>query len=134
MPLYVVTFPILSDGDRALVEDVRARFDPQHGAISPHVTLVFAIERLGVDALASHVVTLARGVAPFTCVFRRTLVAPDVATGGSCVFLVPDEGSEQLTRLHDALYTGALAADLRPEIAFVPHITVARCASAEEAR
>lgn len=134
MSLYVVTLPTLSNGDRALVETARARFDSQHDAVSPHATLVFAIERLDVDALASHVVSLTRGVARFSCMFRRTLVAPDIATAGSCVLLVPDEGREELTRLPDALYTGVLAADLRSDLAFVPHITVARTRSTEDAR
>jgi 2'-5' RNA ligase len=44
---------------------------------------------------------------------------------GAHVFLVPDEGREELTALHDRLYQGVLAPLLRRDLPFVPHITIA---------
>jgi hypothetical protein len=35
---------------------MRARFDPFHGRIAPHATLVFAVDRLDADRLGAHVV------------------------------------------------------------------------------
>jgi hypothetical protein len=39
--------------------------------------------------------------------------------------LVPDEGYSQFVKLHDRLYTGPLAPELRLDLPFIPHITVA---------
>jgi hypothetical protein len=46
----------VSDVDRTVVEGMRARFDPFHGRIAPHATLVFAVDRLDADRLGAHVV------------------------------------------------------------------------------
>jgi 2'-5' RNA ligase len=40
------------------------------------------------------------------------------------VFLVPAEGSVQITALHERLYAGVLKRRLRSDIPFVPHLTV----------
>jgi 2'-5' RNA ligase len=46
-------------------------------------------------------------------------------TGGRTdLFLIPEEGAAEITALHDRLYAAALRPHLRPEIAFVPHLTV----------
>jgi 2'-5' RNA ligase len=133
MPVYVVAFPTFSEDDRKVVDGIRARFDPQYSKLAPHVTLVFATDRLDADALATHVEANAR-VAAFTCVFRRATVELDHFSGAHCVFLVASEGGREIVRLHDALYTGPLAADLRTDLPYIPHVTVARCATADEAR
>ena len=41
------------------------------------------------------------------------------------VFLVPDNGYGELSKLHDKLYRGPLAPYLRLDIPYVPHIGVA---------
>jgi 2'-5' RNA ligase len=134
MPLYVVAFPHLAPKDLAMVEDVRARFDPQHGRIAPHVTLVFATERLDVPSLSAHVGAVASGHSPFECVFRLTAVVRGAPGDASHVFLVPREGYAEIDRLHRALYAGPLAPDLRRDIPFVPHVTVAQLGSEDLAR
>jgi 2'-5' RNA ligase len=132
VPGYVVAFPVFSDGDRKVVDGIRRSWDAQHARLAPHVTLVFATERLEAMALAAHVEANVR-VAAFACVFRRTAVALDHFTGAHCVFLVADEGGPQIVQLHDALYTGPLVADLRSDLPYVPHVTIARCTTADDA-
>jgi 2'-5' RNA ligase len=134
MPLYVVAWPRFSAQDLALLEDVRARFDPQHGRIAPHLTLVFATERLDVPSLAAHVGAVTRGHSPFDCTFRAATVQRGAPGDATHVFLVPREGYAEIDRLHGALYTGPLAPDLRRDIPFIPHVTVAQVASEERAR
>lgn len=41
------------------------------------------------------------------------------------MFLVPDDGRDQITRLHGELYVGSLRPHLREDVTFIPHITVA---------
>lgn len=134
MPLYVVAFPRLAPPDFALVEDVHARFDPQFGRIAPHVTLVFGTERLDVASLSAHATAVARAHASFACVLRTTAVVRSSPRDASHVFLVPREGYAEIDRLHGALYTGPLAPDLRRDIPFVPHVTVAQLGSEDRAR
>jgi 2'-5' RNA ligase len=110
------------------------RFDPQHGRIAPHITLVFATERLDVPSLSAHAGAVVSGHSPFECVFRATAVVRGALGGASYVLLVPREGYAEIERLHGALYTGALAPDLRQDIPFVPHITIAQTESEDFAR
>src|SRR6185437_8402610 len=112
----------------------RARFDPQHGRIAPHVTLVFGTERLDVESLSEHAATVTRGHPPFECEFLSTAVVRSGPGDASHVFLVPREGYGEIDRLHDALYGGPLAPDLRQDIPFLPHVTVAQLGSEEQAR
>jgi 2'-5' RNA ligase len=63
--------------------------------------------------------------APITFVIRSTIAVPDVVHGGAHVFAVPNEGRDQIARLHDELYAGVLQPHLREDTAFVPHITIA---------
>jgi 2'-5' RNA ligase len=44
---------------------------------------------------------------------------------GGHVFLMPEEGRDQLTQLHDRLYDGPLQSHLRRDLSFTPHVTVA---------
>jgi 2'-5' RNA ligase len=53
---------------------------------------------------------------------------------GGNVFLVPDEGNSAILQLHDLLYGGPLAHELRLDIPFVPHLTIGRCRSLAEAK
>jgi len=93
---------------------------------------VFATHQLEAAALAAHV-TASLTTAAFVCVFRHTRVELDALTGAHCVFLVADEGANEIVALHDALYTGPLASELRTDVPYIPHVTIARCPTADEA-
>jgi len=130
---YVVALPAFSDHDREIIDAIRNRFDRLAGAIPPHVTLVFATERLDASGLAAHAST-SMATAPFTCVLRRTHVEHDPFNDEHCVFLVVDEGARQIVELHDALYSGPLAPELRTDLPYLPHVTIARCPTSADAR
>lgn len=53
-------------------------------------------------------------------------VLSEVVAGGYYVSLLAGEGKVALTTLHRALYKGILAAYRRPDLPFVPHVTVGR--------
>lgn len=133
MQTYVVAFPAFAAADRERVSAIRKRHDRLAARVAPHVTLVFATTVLDPSGLARHAAAIDRP-APFTCVFRRTRVEPDPFNAEYCVFLVPDEGARELRELHDALYIGPLAGELRIDLPYHPHVTIARCASEAEAR
>lgn len=49
----------------------------------------------------------------------------DHLSGFTHVFLVPDQGYSDILKLHDRLYTGLLAPELRLDLPFIPHLTIA---------
>ena len=59
------------------------------------------------------------------------MVHDDDSSDDYYVFLVPDEGFSEVSRLHDALYTGRLAPNLRLDIPYVPHIGIATMKDAQ---
>ena len=120
----VVAYPTLTDADRDWIESVRARHDPLADVIAAHVTLAFPAV-----AYPTAVVRDAAGAAstwgPVPFVIGAARAGSDAVNGGAHVFLVLDEGREVIAALHGRLYEGALAPHRRPDIPFIPHITIA---------
>lgn len=65
---------------------------------------------------------VSRGAIPLT--LGRAVVFRDVVAEGSHVFILPEEGHEELHALHDRLYDGVFSRHLRTDVPFVPHVTV----------
>ena len=130
---FVIAVPDLGAETVRQIEAVRARHDPMHGVVPPHVTLVFGTERLTMRALVEHVEATATLARPFGCAFPEVRVVADLLSPDCYVFLVADQGREECVRLHDALYRGPLEADRRADVPFVPHMTLGRAASRDEA-
>jgi 2'-5' RNA ligase len=120
----LVAYPTLEERDRLWIESIRARHDPQALLISAHFTLVFPVE-LEVEMVAAHASSRLRDACSIPFVLRRAEAVPDTIGGGCHVFLVPQEGREALTALHDRLYEGVLRPHLREDVPFPPHVTVA---------
>lgn len=108
--------------DTSPLQAIRERYDPTAALIGPHVTLVFPFSAESVDEryLIDHVSSCTQRFNPFDAHFSDTELSWD-----QWLFLVPNAGREQLIRLHDVLYTGPLRPLLRPDIPFVPHISLA---------
>jgi 2'-5' RNA ligase len=119
----LVAFPSLEASDRQWIESIRAKHDPQARRIGAHFSLVFptVLSRRSIEGQAARVAGVTE---PVRFVLRRAGVVPD-AIGGGCVFLMPEEGRDQITQLHDRLYEGALHPHLRKDVAFMPHVTIA---------
>jgi hypothetical protein len=47
---------------------------------------------------------------------------------------VPDEGFGAIIRLHDKLHVGSLADCLRPDVPYIPHLTIASVQDFKQAR
>ncbi len=125
--LYTLAYPVLSEHDSRWIEAFRHEHDPQFAVVNAHFTMAFGCTDIGEDVYISHVEaasSLAHQIR-FTC--RYAMLGADHQTDSAYVFLVPDEGYSDLSRLHDHLYRGVLAEHLRLDAPFIPHITIGAC-------
>lgn len=129
-PFAIVAFPALEPADKQWVESIRVRHDPQVGKIGAHFSLVFPTV-VSLHMIEAQAARVARTSEPIRFVLRRAAVVADAVGSGGHVFLMPEEGRDQLTQLHGRLYDGALQSHLRKDVSFTPHLTVAARAAIE---
>jgi 2'-5' RNA ligase superfamily len=124
--LLVVSYPIISPSHFAWIQDLRKQYDEiNFKVISPHFTLVFPVSNIKEEAFVQHVRQSMKSIQSFEFVIRCATIFNDAFRRYTHLFLVPDEGYSHIIKLHDQLYTGVLAKELRLDIAFIPHIGIA---------
>ncbi|MDQ0462542.1 2'-5' RNA ligase [Caulobacter ginsengisoli] len=133
MALAIISYPELDPADHTWIEAARALHDPQARMVAAHITLVFPFEGLDEASAAGHAQTIAAATQPVGFRLTAAHAVRDRFSPRSHVFLTPDAGDAQIRRLHVALYSGPLAAYLRADIPYAPHITVAAAESFEAA-
>ena len=121
--LEVIARPHFDKADLAWLTDIRSRRAGSRG--TPYFTLVFSGVDMApkgfTDAIRAHV----QGAHPIRFRLRSALVAPEPTVSRFHVFLIPDEGFSAILKLHDMLHAGPIAAALRTDTPYLPHITVA---------
>ena len=132
--LFVVTFPKMTAENADLINGFRANHDPNFSHIAAHFTLVFAVGHMSEADLGNHARDRIARLTEIRFVCRYAMVGADHALPVYYAFLVPDEGFSEISRLRDALHVGALETSLRPDIPYVPHITLGSFDRAEDAR
>jgi hypothetical protein len=129
MALLVLAYPRITQRDYKWIQAVRAESDEMYyEVVDPHFTIVFPVEGVDDDRFIEHVQRRAAGFSSFDFVLRCAVLANDAFKECTHVFLVPDEGHSDIVKLHDVLYTGPLAAELRLDIPFVPHVGIGNSA------
>ena len=123
----------IASDDRAWIEDVRARHDPQHKLVEAHFTLVFPTTGIGAMNLARHVEQIAERTCAIAFRLNCARAVRDSLAPRSHIFLMTDDGEAEIRRLHEALYSGELSSSLRTDIPFHPHVTVAAFETHSEA-
>jgi len=104
--------------DRALIDEIRRKYDPTIDVIGPHVTVLFPVpERVGEEELVAHIQSVLRDCRPFEVCLGGFHKSPD-----HWLFLTLQKGNRRVKELHRSLYTGVLAEFRRDEIEFVPHL------------
>lgn len=102
------------------IDQLREKYDPQAAWIGPHVTLMFPVpESVGEDNLVNHLEEALGRQRPFPIRLRGLEKSWD-----DYLFLLVQEGGENVARLHDTIYTGVLAGHRNQDVAFVPHLTL----------
>lgn len=135
MALLVLGYPTLAAADYRRIQAFRADHDPQFRIVAPHVTLVFALDDSLEETLIAQVRRIAKAQPKVGFVLRSAKLMPQLpGEEDAPIFLVPDEGYASLVQLHDELYNGPIAAHLRQDIPFIPHITIGRTRDRSEAQ
>lgn len=130
--LAVVNYPTLADDDGKWIQSVRQEHDPLYfDVIGPHFTLVFPTEGVSESALIDHVRRHVPDSPAFDVVFRCAILGDPDFLDHAHAFLTPDEGFSDVVRLHDRLYTGLLASELRLDLPFIPHVGIASTSTPE---
>jgi len=113
---------------------VRVRRTHAHSPGLPEFTLVFPGTGSPKREVVAHVEAVCAVTPRIRFCLRSALIVPDDTRGWFHVFLVPDEGFGAIVRLHDRLHVGPLACCLRPEVPYIPHLTIASVNELELAR
>lgn len=120
-----IAYPVISQNDHAWIQTIRQQHDPNYALVAPHFTLVFHVSTQTAASFGEHLRTCLRDQPPIPFALRCALVVKDALREQTHTFLVPDQGFGDLVKLHERLYTGILASELRLHIPYIPHITVA---------
>lgn len=135
MALAVVNYLELNQEDLDWIQGIRRRHDELFfDVIAPHFPLVFPTDAIDQDELLQHVTESAVAFHPFEVVFRCAVLGDPDFMGHAHAFLTPDEGFSEIVRLHDRLYTGPLASELRLDLPFMPHVGIAGVADPHECK
>jgi hypothetical protein len=125
MSLLVLSYPSISEGDLNWIQSVRAIHDLLYfEVVAPHFTMVFPVNDIDSEILLEEVKQRSAEVKLIPFVLRCAIPFKDSLSEQTHVFLVPDEGFGAIVKLHDRLYSGRLANQLRLDVPFIPHFGI----------
>lgn len=126
MSLLTLAYPKISDKDYQWIQEFREENDElNHGIMEPHFTLVFPVFNQRPETFIEEIKSRAADHSKIDFALRCAVMDKDAFTPYWHVYLVPDEGYSHIIKLHDKLYSGKLADELRLELPFIPHIEIA---------
>lgn len=126
MALAVVNYPTFTHDDLDWIQSIRREHDRLFfSVIDPHLTIVFPTDDISESTLTEHVAEQTASWPSFDVVFRCAIIGDPNFMDHAHAFLIPDEGCSEIVRLHDRLYTGPLAGELRLDLPFIPHVGAA---------
>ena len=119
--------------DRDWIDSIRRAHDPQYAFVPPHFTFVFPFTGIAVEDVLAHARKVIEGTTTLAFRLSRAAAVDDPSGHGSHLFLLPSEGADAMRALHARLYSGILESKLRPDIPFLPHVTVGAFKAREDA-
>ena len=113
----LVNYP---DINTSAIEKFRERYDSYHRLIGAHITIIFPVpDSIGEKELVAHIESNIQKWKHFQIHIKGLEKSWD-----HWLFLLIQEGNDEIIKLHDQLYTGILAPFLRRDIEFIPHIAI----------
>ena len=135
MAYLVVAYPNLSQIDYTWIQTYRKKYDPRYySVIEPHFTLVFGIDGISKEQFIKEVGGKIRGTKPFSFTINLATINQNDDGQYYHEFLVPDLGYSNIVKLHDKLYSGLFAPNLRFDLDFIPHIGIGNSDDAQTSK
>lgn len=126
--IYVLSYPKFDPSCAGRVDAFRATHEPHRAElVPPHITLVFGVSDRHQRTLDTLIEKTARETREFTVVFNDDTREYDPFDRRYKIFLLCENGKDQVTTLHDRLYAGIDRAEINLQHPFRPHMTVATC-------
>jgi 2'-5' RNA ligase len=122
----VITYPKISRKHYNWIQSIRIQYDPQYSIINPHFTLVFPRLVENQEKVIQHLEESVKGNKKIYFLIKRVKAVKDSLSENTYLFLFPDKGSEEITKLHHNLNSGLLSSEVHQDIPFIPHITIGR--------
>jgi len=134
MAFLVITHPEFQQTDLDWIQNYRQQNDRQFSIVDPHFTLVFATRDVDKDSFVNEVKQKLVGMVAFDIDLNVATINQDDSGKYFHEFLVPDAGNSEIIKIHDKLYSGILAPNLRYDIDFIPHISIGDSESADRSK
>lgn len=117
-----------------VIDQIREKYDPLANNVRPHITLVFTFEsELDSNDLQVHLKRILSQFSPFKLKMGAFVEMNNVL--GKYVFLLIDEGIQEIKAISKALYSDCLNS-YKPgwltEDSYLPHMTVGQCSTDHE--
>lgn len=123
MAIVVIAYPKLAKEDFDWIQNFRKKNDElYYEIVKPHFTLVFPVFDGDQGEIEKHVKEISKDLLTFDFVLNKAEENKDAFNDYWHTFLVPEKGYEKIVDMHDKLYTGVLAKELRDDIPFIPHL------------
>lgn len=124
--IYVLTYPNFEPGLAERIRRFRIENEPvRAGMVPPHITLVFGFRDARPKELFELCEALADRSSQFDVGFASSHVVYDPFENAHKLFLVASAGSSRLAELHQQLNDGPHRGELKVDIPYRPHMTVA---------
>jgi 2'-5' RNA ligase len=135
MSLLAISYPDLSKTDFDRIQNIRLKYDREYiDIINPHFTLVFPVDDKPQEDFIKHITASVSSIKNISFVLCGATVHKDQLSNNWYLFLTPDEGYDDIVKLHDLLYTGILKDNLRRDLPNIPHITIGLFDNARECK
>jgi 2'-5' RNA ligase len=103
-----------------LIDRVRKKYDPTVDMIKPHITVMFPIpDEIDEIELIDHISSILNKWKAFPIQIRGLKISWD-----HWLFLVLEQGNDDVVRLNRDIYSGMLAKYQREDMEFIPHISL----------
>ena len=125
MAYLALAYPDIHQSDYDWIQGIRKDYDKRYfDVVEPHFTLVFSTDKLNLGDFVEHVKEKIGAFRAFDIRLDSAKVVEDDSKDFYHEFLIPSIGFDEISKIHDKLYTGSLASELRHDIPFIPHVGI----------
>jgi 2'-5' RNA ligase len=125
MHYVLLAYPKISKADYDWIQEIRKVHDKQFTIVEPHFTVVFPTTKLSEKEFVENIDKQHINVRPFDFTLTKAIVEENHFPKYFQVHLVAEQKVQEIVALHDLYYVDALASELRLDIPYTPHITIA---------